>query len=97
MRSWPGFILAPVLALANLYVLYALVPAVCTLGKAWMLHVTAAFFLLLTLAITIMSWRAFRAARAELLPLVSLWSGAFFSLVVLAQWTAPLFLGPCSH
>lgn len=97
MRAWPGLILAPVLALANLFILYALVPAACTHEKAWVLHASAGLFLAMTLGTTAMSWLALRAAQREFLPWVSLWSGAFFSLVVAAQWTAQLFIGPCSH
>lgn len=96
-RIWPGLVLAPLFALASIAIGYALVPAACSQEKAWLPHLSALLFLALTLGVTAMSWLALRAARREFLPLVSFWSGAFFSLVIAAQWSAQFFLSPCLH
>jgi hypothetical protein len=96
-RIWPGLVLAPLFALASIAVGYALVPPACSREAGWLVHASSAVFLALTLAVTAMSWAALRIARREFLPLISFWSGAFFALVIVAQWSAQFFLSPCWH
>jgi hypothetical protein len=62
-----------------------------------MLHAVVAASFLLSLASTIAAWLSLQAARREFLPLVSTWSGAFFTAVILVQWSALFIVMPCMH
>jgi hypothetical protein len=97
MRAWPALILAPLFALAGQLISYALVTPACEHGKAWVLHATFFVFFALCVATTLSAWATLRAARREFLPLASMWSGMFFSAVVLAQWVALFVIAPCTH
>jgi hypothetical protein len=97
MRAWPALILAPLFALAGQVIAYALVPPACSHAKPWVLHGTFFVFFVLCVAATLGAWAALRTARREFLPLASMWSGIFFSAVVLAQWVALFILSPCMH
>jgi len=97
MRAWPALLLAPLFALAAIGVGYALVPAACEHSRYWVVHAAMLLFLALSLASTVLAWGALRVAHRELIPLVSVWNGAFFSLVILVQWVAAFILSPCMH
>jgi hypothetical protein len=94
-RIWPALILAPLFALASLSIAYALATPACRSGHGWFLHASVLFFLALNVATTSLAWTALASARRAFLPLVATWSGAFFSLVVAAQWLAVLLIPPC--
>ena len=95
--SWPALLLAPVFALASLALGYALVTPACERTQAWVLHAAVLIFLLLCAASTVGAWRSLQAARREFVPLISAWSGAFSTAVVLLQWTALFIIPPCMH
>jgi hypothetical protein len=95
MRVWPALILAPLFALAALSVGYALATPACARSMPWLLHASFLLFLVLSLGATGLAWTAFSGARREFLPLVALWSGVFFSAVIVAQWLAAFFIPPC--
>jgi hypothetical protein len=97
MRAWPALLLAPLFALGAIGLGYALVPAACEHSRHWIVHAAMLLFLALSLATTALAWGALRVARQELIALVSVWSGAFFSLVILVQWVAAFILTPCMH
>jgi hypothetical protein len=97
MRAWPALILAPVFALAAQIIAYALVTPACHYGKAWPLHLSFFLFFALCVATAFSARLSLRAAHREFLPLAAMWSGAFFSLVVLAQWVAMFIVSPCMH
>jgi hypothetical protein len=97
MRSWPALIVAPMLALFSIGFGYALVTPACEHARPWLLHASTLFFLALCLATTLAAWLVLRTARREMMPLVSMWSGAFFSLVILTQWVSLFVLSPCMH
>ena len=97
MRTWPALIAAPLFALASIGFGYALATPACQHDRTWLLHASSLVFLLACLATTLMAWAALRVARREFMPLVSFWSGAFFSAVVAAQWMAVFVLSPCMH
>ena len=97
MRLWPALLLAPLLALAAQSAAYALATPACERGMPWLLHLPFAALLSGNLLFTFMAWKAFAAARREFLPLVSAWTGAFFSAVVAAQWVAVFLIPPCMH
>ena len=96
-RTWPALILSPLFALAAVSLGYALVTPSCDRSSTWMLHAAIALFFLLSLASTIGAWLSLQAAEREFLPLVSTWSGAFFTAVIVVQWTALFILTPCTH
>jgi hypothetical protein len=97
MRAWPALILAPSFALAAQIIAYALVTPACEHGKTWPMHLSFFVFFALCLATTLSARASLRMAHREFIPLAALWSGAFFSLVVLVQWAAMLIVSPCMH
>ena len=97
MRAWPALILAPVFSLAAQTIAYSLVTPACQYAKAWPMHLSFFLFFVLCLATTLSAWVSFRGAHREVIPLAAVWSGAFFSLVVLMQWVAMFVLSPCMH
>ena len=96
-RTWPALILAPLFALASISLGYALVTPACEHSHIWFLHAAILLLLALSIVSTVGAWRSLRAARREFLPLVSTWSGAFFSALILLQWLAVFVLAPCMH
>ena len=96
-RTWPALILSPLFALASVSFGYALVQPACDRSTSWMLHAAIAVLFLLSLASTVLAWLSLQAARREFLPLVSTWSGAFFSALILVQWLALFIVSPCMH
>lgn len=94
-RVWPALILAPLFALASISFGYMLATPACRTGHHWILHASVLFFLALNVATTSLAGSALSGARREFVPLVATWVGAFFSLVVAAQWLAVLFIPPC--
>ena len=95
--SWPALLLAPVFALASVALGYALVTPACERSSTWLVHGVVLLFLALSVASTVGAWLSLQAARREFLPLVSTWSGAFSTAVVLLQWTALFIVPPCMH
>jgi hypothetical protein len=97
VRAWPALILAPVFALSAQIIAYALVTPACQYAKPWPMHLSFCIFLALCLATTVSAWGSLRAARQAFLPLAAMWTGAFFSAVVVAQWVAMFIVSPCMH
>jgi hypothetical protein len=99
MRLWPALLLTPLLALANIGLGYALVPAACRVENAWLVHGVTLGCFLLALALTALAWSAPRATDGthSFLATVSVLSGAFFSLVIAAAGLAHFILPPCTH
>jgi hypothetical protein len=98
MKLWPALILAPLLALTSISAGYALVPPACAPGRAWLLDLLILPCLAGALACTALAWKeARRPAREPFLSLVATGAGAFFSLVIAAQWVTRLVLDPCMH
>lgn len=96
-RSWPALILSPLFALASVSLGYALVTPACSAGRTWLVHASSILFLALAAASTALAWSALRTARREFLPLVSAWSGTFFTAVIVLQWIAVFIVAPCMH
>jgi len=98
MRLWPALVLVPLLALAATLLGYAAVGRACERDMAWLVHATLLIALILSLIMTGLAYVVFRKAEIkEFLPLVATWNGAFFSLVIAAQWSAAFILNPCMH
>lgn len=60
MRSWPALILAPLVALTDLSILYALVTPSCGRQDRAGLHAVAALSLLIVIVLTLVAWRAWQ-------------------------------------
>ncbi|HWI36501.1 MAG TPA: hypothetical protein VNU64_08610 [Burkholderiales bacterium] len=97
MRAWPALILAPAFALAAQLIAYALVTPACQYAKAWPMHLSFFLFFALCAATALGAWGSLRTAQREFLPLAAVWSGVFFSVVVLVQWVAMFIVSPCMH
>jgi hypothetical protein len=95
MTVWPALLLAPLLALASIGFGYALVPPACSADARWMLHALLLACLVLSLGTTGLALSGRRHYREAFLPLIAIGSGAFFSLVIAAQWATALFISPC--
>jgi len=57
MLSWPALLLAPLIALSELSIAYALVSPSCASQDRTLLHAVAAASLFLVLAMTALAWR----------------------------------------
>jgi hypothetical protein len=57
MLSWPALLLAPLIALSELSIAYALVSPSCASQDRTLLHAVAAVSLFLVLAMTVLAWR----------------------------------------
>jgi len=64
LRSWPALLLAPLIALADLSVVYSLVTPACMRQDRSGLHAVAAASLVIVLALTMLAWRAWRDETA---------------------------------
>jgi hypothetical protein len=112
MPTWPALLIAPMLALAEQSIVYALsTPACQTQREAW-LHAVPLLFVALTLLLSAMAWAEARRQQ-RLLPntipdadgahvghLLFAWlgvaSGALSSLVIVAMWIPQWVLSPCA-
>ena len=61
MLSWPALLLAPLIALSELSIAYALVSPACASQDRTLLHAVAAVSLFLVLAMTVLAWREWHA------------------------------------
>ena len=109
MPAWPALLLAPLVALADLSVIYALVTPSCQRQDRSALHGVAALSLLVVLVLTAMAWQAWRrsassvtaadsdpaAQRPRFVALVATLVGALSVLVCVALWLPVWMLSPC--
>lgn len=108
MRTWPGIILAPLLALADQSVAYALVQWGCAYQQHGTLQLVHAVFLVAALATLIPAWpgamRRKLADRAlpgdshdrhHFMSVLSLMVGSLSALVIVALWIPQWVLSPC--
>jgi hypothetical protein len=109
-RLWAGVLAAPVAALVQLEVNYALVIWACGAGREWVLHLVSFLALALTAGGGLLSWRSWRRAgaawedegagvlaRSRFMSAVGILISAFIALVVVAQWLAVFFYHPCDR
>ena len=69
MPSWPALLVAPLVALSQLSIAYALVTPACARQDRLALHAVSLFSLLLVVVMTTMAWQAWRRhAEAALQP-----------------------------
>jgi len=108
MRTWPGIVLAPLLALADQSVAYALVEYGCHAQQYSTLQLVHVVFLLGALATLIPAWPgamrpkvADRALpgdshdRHHFMSMVSLMVASLSALAIVALWIPQWVLSPC--
>jgi hypothetical protein len=97
MATWPALLIAPLLALADQALAYALTPALCAAQRGEWLHAVAATFTIASAALTLPAVRALRSADPSQRFLASLAAGvgALSTLVLLALWLPKWVLEPC--
>jgi hypothetical protein len=106
MRTWPALILAPLLALADQSVAYALVGWSCAEQNRVALHLVHAAFLAATVLTLLPEVRLLRPIahtvdiggsqdRQVMLAIVALMVGALSALVIVAMWVTNWMLSPC--
>lgn len=106
---WAGLLAAPLAWAVQLQVIYALTQWTCHSGSLVPLHATAAACLLIAAAGLGVAFRCWQAggrrwpsdadeglvARTRFMAALGLMAGGLFSLLIVVQWTAVLFLDPC--
>src|SRR5690242_2185824 len=105
MWTWPALILAPLVALGQQSVLYALVPPACNGRPIGLLHVIALACVVACAAMTLMAWRERRAQAREArdaagerrttLGSIAVMMGVFSTFVSVALWVPVWVLSPC--
>lgn len=107
MRIWLALIVAPLLALADQTVAFALVGPGCARQTTAMLHVSHALFLALTVVVTIGAWRRWLetaparvtdgegAVQRHFLAGVAATVAAFSAAAIAAMWLPTWLISPC--
>ena len=108
MRTWPGIVLAPLLALADQSLAYALVPWGCHAQQFTALQHVHLVFLVAALATLVPAWAGAmrRSAPQAALPgdshdrehfmcVVAVMTGSLSALVIVALWIPQWVLSPC--
>jgi hypothetical protein len=108
MRTWPGIVLAPLLALADQSVAYALVQWGCHAQQSSALQLVHLVFLVGALATLVPAWPgAMRRKMPEaampgdthdrhhFMSVVSLMVGSLSALIIVALWIPQWVLSPC--
>lgn len=109
MRAWPGFLLAPLLVLADQGVAYALVPYGCSHQQAAGLQAVHVVFLAAVLATAAIAWPDARGAlrqvrndeggstqRHDLMAVLGFLMALFCAAIVVAMWLPHWMLAPCA-
>jgi hypothetical protein len=106
MRSWPALLIAPLLALSDQSMAYALVTWSCKEQSLLFPHAVHVAFLAVGVVLTALAWSELRAvsghvqedaggARREFVALVATLAGAYSCLVIVALWIPQWLLSPC--
>lgn len=110
MGTWPALLLAPLLALAEQSIVYALATPTCQSQREAWLHGVPLLFFAACVALTLLAWREARRLRTDAMPALDAdrramrpyflaWAaigvGALSSLVILALWIPQWVLSPC--
>ena len=107
---WAGVLAAPTAMLAQLQANYSLVHWACANSRTWPLHLVALLALLVAVGGGLLSWRNWHRAgaswevegagvapRSRFMAIVGMLLSAHISLVILTQWAAIFFYGPCQR
>jgi len=105
-----GVVVAPVLALTNQELIYAVTTWACGHRMGALTHIVPAVCLCLSIAATLLAYRTWSSvgrgtddepatleSRARFLALLGTAIGAFSSAVILAQWAAIFVFDPCAR
>jgi hypothetical protein len=97
---WASVLLGPISALLGLELAYALTERACVTGSMTPVHLSLLGCLVLALTAAMLGWRAWRRwasvpGACRFLATLGLSAGTFSALLVIAQWSATLFLHPC--
>lgn len=108
--QWLGVLVPPIAMLTNVSVGYAFVPWSCTANSRTVLHIEIAALALISVAAGFVAHREWKhyggggqsddtagpGPRARFMGLLGIGSSALFTLILLAQWFANVFLTPCN-
>ena len=107
-RQWLAVLVPALAMLVHVGLGYAVVNWACAKGSRTLIHVTAAVTLLAAVAAGLLARAEWRrgggkgtdaepdaAARARFLGVLGMASSALFSVAIVAQWLANVFLAPC--
>lgn len=107
MTIWLGLIVAPLFALADQTIAFALVGPACARQSVALLHVSHAIFLALAIVAVVFAWRRWRATTAvaagggehpvqiHFLAGVATAIAALSAAAIGAMWLAPWLISPC--
>ena len=103
MAIWPALLLAPVLALMDQAVAFAVTGHACATQSAWLVHLTHMLFLLGIFALGGLAWTPFRASLAQgntrsqagFVARVAFPVACLSSLGVLWMWLPVWLISPC--
>jgi hypothetical protein len=109
--NWPSLLLAPMLALCDLTIIYAMVTPACTRGDSMPLHAASLAILVACIVMSVMAWSNWRRqcvlrgastfaeddveARSRVMALVAAMTGTLSCLAVTALWFPVWVLSPC--
>ena len=108
--QWFGVLIPPVAMLINLSLGYALVPWSCSASSRTVLHIEIGVLVLISIFAGLVARREWSRyggggqsddsagpeSRARFLGLLGMGSSSLFTLILLAQWYANVFLTPCN-
>jgi uncharacterized membrane protein len=108
MRTWPALLASPLLVLADQGVAYAMAGWGCAHQNLGALHAVHGAFLLATLVILAISWRASRRAlqrlradqgftleRIDFMDVMATLVGLLSAATIAAMWIPQWLLSPC--
>jgi len=110
MRIWPALLLAPLMALADQLVAFAIVGWACAQGRPVIVHAVHAAFLVAAAATLPAAWREWKRGRAcsasasagagagerkSFLAILAVGSAALSVLVIAALWLPTWLIAPC--
>jgi hypothetical protein len=106
MRIWVALLVAPVLALTDQTVAFALVHWACAHQSAWAVHLSHGIFLVLTLAASAAAWVEWRESavaagtrdatlQAHFLAGVAMTVAMLAAVAIVAMWIATWMISSC--
>lgn len=107
MALWASIVASPLVFLANLSLVYALVPVACASQRDTALHVSNGIALVLTLGALAFACQALHksalperaatdtAGLGQFLSRVGIWVSALMALAIVLQWSTQWLLTPC--
>lgn len=108
--QWFGVLIPPIAMLTNVSLGYAFVPWSCTADSRTVLHIVIAGLVLISIAAGFVAHREWKhyggggqsddaagpGPRARFMGVLGIASSALFTLILLAQWFANVYLTPCN-